>query len=361
MAISTQDSFPLTFFAGAKALAQIKREGFHSKMIKVMAGAAGGPKWLVLAQLDRLIFSNWFEGRTEPLFLIGSSIAAWRFAAAAQKKPVHAIAKLEEAYVHQTYEANPSASEVTAESRRILEHYLDENGVNEVLGHPYLKLNMFAVRSKMATASERKLPLTVGLAASAFCNIFSRKSLKFFFEQTLFYNKTSTPPWVQVAEFPKHRVALSKENLKPAILASGSIPLAMSGVRDIPGARSGVYRDGGVVDYHLDIPFGIDDGIVLFPHYTDRIIPGWFDKNLPWRKATPENMQNVLVVAPARSFVKNLPFGKIPDRADFKRFQGRDQERISYWNTVSAESRRLADALHEVIEHGLAPEKIRAL
>ena len=36
---------------------------------------------------------------------------------------------------------------------------------------------------------------------------------------------------------------------------------------------------------------------VLFPHYTDRITPGWFDKLLPWRKPSVEDMANVVPVS----------------------------------------------------------------
>jgi len=61
------------------------------------------------------------------------------------------------------------------------------------------------------------------------------------------------------------------------------------------------------------------------------------------------------------AFVKTLPFGKIPDRGDFKRFAGRDDERISYWRTVIAESERMADAFLEIGEKGLRPEQVRPL
>lgn len=232
--------------------------------------------------------------------------------------------------------------------------------VEEVLSHPFLRLNLFAVRCKPAVAFENSIALSSGLVASAIGNLLSRKCLSLFYEQTLFYNQTLVP-LVETNGFQSRAVPLTAGNLKPAILASGSIPLVMSGVCDIPGAPPGVYRDGGIVDYHLDIPFAVDDGIVLFPHYTDRLIPGWFDKSLPWRKPAPANMQNVLLVAPSPAFVKTLPFGKIPDRGDFKRFAGRDGERISYWRTVIAESERMADAFLEIGEKGLRPEQVRPL
>ena len=51
----------LVFLAGRKAYTIIKEKGLHPEMVKVIAGAAGGPKWLVLNHLDRYIFSTWLK------------------------------------------------------------------------------------------------------------------------------------------------------------------------------------------------------------------------------------------------------------------------------------------------------------
>jgi len=34
-----------------------------------------------------------------------------------------------------------------------------------------------------------------------------------------------------------------------------------------------------------------NSGIAFFPYYTNRIIPGWFDKKLPWRKPSSSNIK----------------------------------------------------------------------
>ncbi len=88
----------LVFLAGKKAFSIIKEEGLKPEMVKVIAGAAGGPKWLVLNHLDRVIFSSWFKMRTKPLFLLGSSIGAWRFAAASQNNHKKAIDRFQSGY-----------------------------------------------------------------------------------------------------------------------------------------------------------------------------------------------------------------------------------------------------------------------
>ncbi len=158
--------------------------------------------------------------------------------------------------------------------------------------------------------------------------------------------------------FPINHVNLTEENLKPAIMASGSIPMVMRGVSGIPGAPDGVYRDGGMIDYHLDIPFDPDpEHIVLYPHYTDTIIPGWLDKHLSWRSAHTLNMSNVLIVCPSKSFIAGLPYGKIPDRNDFMKFKGRDAERLDYWRKSVEGSHFLGEQLHEAVTSG----KIRSM
>ena len=92
----------LVFRAGPKALSKIKDGGLRADDVKVVAGAAGGPKWLVLGHLDRYLFSAFFRSRREPLYLLGSSSGAWRFAAACQADPLSAIQRFEDAYIGQT-------------------------------------------------------------------------------------------------------------------------------------------------------------------------------------------------------------------------------------------------------------------
>src|SRR5213075_2448496 len=70
----------------------------------------------------------------------------------------------------------------------------------------------------------------------------------------------------------------------------------------------------------------------------------WLDKALPWRRARGEWLENVVLVAPSREYVSKLPYGKLPNRSDFKKFTGDDAGRGKYWRIAIAESERLADA-----------------
>ncbi|OHD64229.1 MAG: hypothetical protein A2176_01000 [Spirochaetes bacterium RBG_13_51_14] len=353
-------SSSISFIAGSSALQIIRDEGLKPDRISVVAGAAGGPKWLVLGGIDRALFPGSFRNRKKPLFMIGSSIGSWRFAALAQNNQKEALDVFESAYLDQSYSRMPTAAEVTDVSQRILDSYVDDAKTDEILGHPYLRLSMLSVRSKGIFTAESRSALAAGMALASLCNIFSRGLMRLFFNRTIFYDPRDIPPFINLTGFPIHRIPLTSDNFRQAVIASGSIPLVMSGVRDIPGAPGGVYRDGGMLDYHLDIPFDPDhEHLVLYPHYTDRIIPGWLDKHLPWRKAHDRNMSNVLIVCPSKSFVSNLPFGKIPDRNDFMRFRGRDKERLAYWNAAVAEGRKLGDAFSDAVESGSIRRLVR--
>jgi hypothetical protein len=196
---------------------------------------------------------------------------------------------------------------------------------------------------------------------AAMANAIARRHLAHFIDRTVFHDPRDQPPFMTVGTlsasespqpirfdaFHTHAVSLDRENLAQALLASASIPLILEGVADIPRAPSGIYWDGGIIDYHLHLPYHHAKGLVLYPHFTDRIVPGWLDKALPWRRARGEWLDNVVLVAPSREYLATLPHGKLPDRKDFSRFAGDDAGRIAYWNRAIGESGRLAEAFHE--------------
>jgi hypothetical protein len=114
------------------------------------------------------------------------------------------------------------------------------------------------------------------------------------------------------------------------------------------------------LDYHLDLPYSGDD-VVLYPHFTDRIIPGWFDKGMPWRRGDAMRLQDVLLLAPSRDYLARLPYGKLPDRKDFTRFLSDDAGRERYWRQAMDESQRLGDEFLELTETGRLADRLMPL
>ena len=354
-----RETGPLRFYAGRGAWEDIRRRGFSEERIGTIAGASGGPKWLVLSQLDRVIIDRILPRLPGPVHLVGSSIGAWRFACYAQANPRAALERFESAYLEQGYSAKPGLAEVTRKSREILAEMLGTGGAGEILSHPQLRSHVLAVRSRWLTTSDARPLLLSGLACAALANTVSRRCLGAFFSRSLFYDSRDLPPFYNATGFPLERVPLTSRNLADAIVASGAIPMVLSGVRNIEGAPAGIYRDGGIIDYHLDLPLGEPDRLTLFPHFFDRLIPGWFDKGLRWRRHHPRHTERVILVCPSAEFIARLPGGKIPDRSDFVRLA--QDERVRLWRRVVAECRELADDLADVLETGRLGARLEPL
>jgi hypothetical protein len=336
----------LTVRAGRTALARLERDGFRADAFSTMLGASGGPKWLVLGGIDRVLVRRFVAGRTKPLHMFGTSIGAFRHSCHAHLDPLAAFERFEEAYVGQAYETKPTPQEVTDVSRRILDLLLAGHGADEMLSHPTIRLHVGTVRSRGLTAFEAKPVLAAGLGIAATANALSRGLLGLFFERVVFH---STP----AAEFRFTDMAttdarLQADNLRAAILASGSIPMVMAAIVDPPGAPRGLYRDGGITDYHFAMDFDAPEGLVLYPHFFDRIVPGWFDKPLKWRKATGALLDRTVFLAPSREFVATLPGAKVPDRDDFVTHPTAERQRR--WHEAIARSRQLGEELEELME-----------
>lgn len=347
----------LTLRAGPDALRLIRERGLRAQDVDILPGASGGAKWLAIAGLDRFLFGTFLaEPRTRPLHVIGSSIGSWRMACLAQRDPVAALARGHHAYIYeQRYSRKPSTREVTEVLTHALDLILGPTGVEELLSHPWVRVHILTAEGRGLAASERRLLLTAGIALAAAGNLVSRKSLALSMRRHIFHTAGDASPFRALSDLPTVHVPLTRENLRAALLASGSIPLLMEGVK-IPGTPRGVHWDGGVLDYHLDLDFGPGDGLVLYPHFYSHVVPGWFDKSLTWRRARGDNFRRALLIAPSDAFVAALPRGKIPDRKDFYAMDEATRQRA--WQRVVDESERLGDELAELLATGRVAERV---
>ncbi len=346
----------LQIYAGPTALSSLQSQGIHPDQFKVMVGASGGPKWFVLYGLDRYLFGDFLPKRSAPLYTLGSSAGAWRMCCLATADPVAAIERLAKLYSEEQYSATPTTREITEKAELMLRGTLGRSGAAEIAANQNIRTTIIADRSRGLGASRRKSLQTATLGAAALANVVSRRSLSLFFERTLFSTMGSASPWSGESDLRTASVQLTADNVVPAMMATGSIPYVLDGVRDIPGARPGLYWDGGITDYHLDMNFHAGEGLVLYPHFSSAIIPGWFDKALSWRRAQEAHLDRVVLITPSPEFVASLPHGKIPDRSDFENLSG--EERVRCWRLVLAASERMADDFAALVERGVGLEQV---
>ncbi len=344
----------LNIYAGSNALKTIQEHGFKQEIFTNFLGASGGPKWFSLFGLDKYLFGEFFKDRTTELNLIGSSAGAFRAACFAQKDPVAAISRLANKYARTAYSGKPSVKDISASAVDMLAHLFGKNGINEIINNDVFKAHFIVAKSKGLTSFENKLTQGTGLLASMLLNKIDRKLLGLQFERYIFRPSSSQLKINDPYHFSSYYMNFTQDNIGEALLASGSIPMVMAGIKNIHGSSKGMYRDGGIIDYHFDFilengSFGNENKtqeLTLYPHFSPKPKAGWFDKNSS-RKVLAKSYEDTVLIVPSAKFVESLPYNKIPDRNDFKNLEV--DTRIKYWLTVLSETDRLAESLNEFI------------
>jgi hypothetical protein len=351
----------LKIYAGPQALAHLAQHGLQPQHVRAVPAAAGGPKGLILGPLDKFIFGNWLARSTQPVDLVGASIGAWRMATACLHDAAASFARLEYDYIHQDYDVEPGRSfpkpqEVSAKFGESLNQFYSGR-INEALHHPRYKLHIVTSRGRHMLGREHKLATPLGYAGAFFTNAVRRKAMGAWLERVVFSAPVSqtdgaacTPLPFSTQDYRTRQVHLTQNNFNPALQASCSIPFVLQAVHNIPGAPRGAYWDGGITDYHLHLNYQAGDGLVLYPHFQQAVVPGWLDKALKWRHKPTQFLDRMVVIAPNPEWIAKLPRGKLPDRQDFK-FHGRDlAARVAQWTTCTSAAQQLADEFAAWVE-----------
>jgi hypothetical protein len=342
----------LSFHAGPRALAQLRQHGLRAQDVAVVPAAAGGPKGLIFQALDQWLFGTWFPEVPRERALIGSSIGAWRMAAACHADPVAAFARLGDLYCGQRYDSTkPTPQQIDEVCQELLSDFVG-GYEHEVVNHPHHRLHLLTVRGLrgLSDPAHRRAEMA-GFATASLLNLASRDRLAHMLERVVVSDNRGAPAWLEGAfdKFTTHFSTLSAGNLGTALLASGTLPLIMKPVRDIADAPAGTYWDGGIIDYNLALPYSrLGDGeLVLYPHFNEHIVPGWLDKAMPWRRAARGAnrgwLDNVIIAAPTSDFLRTLPRNKLPDRKDFAHYGLDHDARIRNWKQAIGEGQRLRD------------------
>jgi hypothetical protein len=356
----------LQIHAGPLAQQRLRERGLQAADVRAIPAAAGGPKGLALLPLDRFIFGHWLGSAGPPVHLLGASIGSWRMAAACLPDAEAALVQLGEDYITQTYPhapgRMPTAAVITEHFERRLQERLGGRAA-EVLSHPRLRLHVFTSRGRGLLHRPGALRMPLGWASAFAANAVSRRALGGWMERVVFSDPRDALP-IPLQDYPTRRVPLGPHNLARAVLASCTIPFALQAVQDVPGAPSGTYWDGGITDYHLHLDYpslwkvgdegneGEGGGLVLYPHFVDRVIPGWLDKAWKRRHRATAALANLVLLSPSPDWVRGLPGGKLPDRNDFKHFLHDEAGRQCAWRQALAQSQQLADEFAAIVQTG---------
>jgi hypothetical protein len=341
----------LHIHAGPAALQHLKVQGLAPHDVKVIPGAAGGPKGLILGPMDRFLFGEWLATSQHTVHLVGASIGAWRMATACLHQSVAAFQRLEHDYIHQHYEltpgeSRPSAEQVSTEFGHNLALFYGGR-IAEVLSHPRYRLHVVTSHGRHVLSRESAWATPLGYAVAYLANAIYRPALGAFLERVVFSSPApdgspSALPF-GTQDFKTLHFALNEPNFMAAVQASCSIPFVLQAVHDVPGGPTGAYWDGGITDYHLHLDYRTQPGLVLYPHFQKQVVPGWLDKALKHRHRATPFLDRLVLLSPNPEWVASLPNGKLPDRTDFTRYGQDLNARVAVWQQCVSAAQQLAD------------------
>lgn len=334
----------LAIYAGARAYRHIQSNGLQAKDIGKLIGSAGGPKALALTGLDQYLFGDWLTTSRQPLWLFGSSIAAWRFACAAQPEPRAAFEHFAQLYVECSLPARASTSDTTRATHDMLRSLIGSAAEQSaIIDHPRYRFAISIARCKGWTCSDNHRQLSLALGACLLGNYLHSSIPRLFFERVIVHDPRAPLPVHEMHKEQASYAALEQGNLFDTLAATTAIPLAIQAVSAASNWPSGMYRDGGLVDYNFCTLGLTGPGFTLFPHFGQTISANWFDKYLPrWQKARrPHMLDDLIMISPTPRFLDRLEGRRIPDRSDYKRLS--DPERRRNWQNAVAQSQRLGD------------------
>src|SRR5690606_34149865 len=234
-------STALSLRTGKRALARIREQGLQPADVGILPGAAGGPKGLGIQGLDLALFGEWLPRAPRERTLIGASIGSWRFASACLPDACAGIRRLGELYTSQRFAKRVTMAEVSRSCVRLLDELLQGQD-SAVLNNPLYRLNVVVVRSHGLLQHDHRGKLGLGLSSVIGNNLLGRKRLARHFDRVILHDARQAPPLAALNDFRSHFHTLVEGNLRHALLASGSIPMVMEAIRDIPGLEPGSYR-----------------------------------------------------------------------------------------------------------------------
>ncbi|MGC6512549.1 MAG: patatin-like phospholipase family protein [Parvibaculales bacterium] len=357
--------YNLDILAGPTAYRHIQENGLQPSDITRIMGASGASKWLTIAGLDIVIFGDWLAESRHDISLFGTSVGAFKLAAAASSNSAEKLTQLADLYAaYDDSGLSGSMRDVITQSTRNMIHTVLNREISEqILNNPRFRYHCGTVRPLGWFAADSLAQQSMALTSALAKSPFSRTELSHLCERVIFQDPRSRESIVQGDAYPTTVLDLTPDNLIDAVMSSGSMPVYMHPVsHTVQEKRENLY-DGGMLDYHPvpDVFWQPDHGLTLYPHFYSTVKLKWFDKFYPWRRAGARELDRVILLCPSRAFIDTLPDRRIPSRQDFRRYAKNPDIRAQKWTETVERSHELGYDFMQVVQSGDIAKRVKLI
>ena len=237
-----------------------------------------------------------------------------------------------------------------------------DRGIAEIFANEKYRMHIGTVRCH-GGLNAKVWRQGIALGRAAMLSTFTDRHLIGLTERTIFSDPRSDIHFTARDGFPVRHAKLTPAKFPQKPCAHQALYRSTCNPVHLEEDPDHIYHDGGMLDYH-PVPSNFwpqTEGLVLYPHFYDHFKLRWFDKFYPWRKVAAHKLDNVIMLAPRRDWVKALPDGKIPSRQDFPKYRKNEAERFEKWHEVVRRSHALGEEFIDACQSGKISDLVQPL
>jgi hypothetical protein len=289
---------------------------------KAFSAPASGPRGFVTMGFDHHFVDMASSGNVKGhKWFLGGSTAALRFVAliASIVSSSDKTSVLKEHFTEMTYNKGDTPQVLSPMMSSLYEKIAPPCIVDSVVSHPYFHLAVMVCSFPSYCADWADWRLKLYFARLFIANLIYPGLCNKYYSRICFYTGNEPPPFIndKCIKFEP----LTADNFYQVLRATTCIPFVSERVTDIDGVGSGLYYDGAICDYHLNVKVHTPEFLMLFlGDVPDHKVKGtFFDALLPWRQLPVDYFKFCCRLFPTQLFVQKIPGGQVPDVSDWFR------------------------------------------
>ncbi|GAX77907.1 hypothetical protein CEUSTIGMA_g5349.t1 [Chlamydomonas eustigma] len=310
------------------------------EIFDVFAAGASGPRSFATLGFDlhltQLIKSGTLIGER---WLLGGSTAALRFCAILSSSIMHGeslTVELKEHFMSMVYREGDSPSTLAPMMSALYRRVLPETLAPSVVHHPTVHLCIMVAQILPPFDQLPDWQLKALFWVYLGANFLSPRVLTTFQRPLCFYTGPQTPPFLR-EEDNITCIPITTSNIYQVLSATTCLPFISPHCRYIEGVGSGLFFDGALINYHLNLRPKPGFNLLLLadgpgPEFKQTL----WDSYVPYRTAPCEYKQYISVVYPTQAYVDAVPAKKLPNTFDYfnKAYIHQPDLRRAHWEAV---------------------------
>ncbi|KAG1678969.1 hypothetical protein FOA52_013032 [Chlamydomonas sp. UWO 241] len=293
--------------SGPRAFASM---GFDILLLDLIRrGRLTGDKWLLGGSCPDISYHGGYNCRTEALM---------------------------EAFVGMVYQPGDTPATLAPMMEAMYHTVLPPHLVERVLGHASLHLAIMVTQVLPPYDALPAWQLKAAFWGFLAANFVSPALLARFQRRLCFHTGSAPPPFFEGDEGVTC-VPLTAENVYQVLAATTCLPFISPHVEYIDGVGCGLFFDGALGDFHLNVVAGNEHPVLLLG---DGPGPGFkhtlWDAYVPFRAPRADVQQGVSVLYPTHTFVARQPSRRLPTTFDYfnSEYVACPQLRHAHWRAV---------------------------